>query len=72
MSKVVLEFTLPEENEAMQTAISAGDMRSAIADYDNQMRAIVRYGTRPELHTETVVAIREMLHDCLSDNSVKI
>jgi len=72
VSKLTLEFTLPEETEEMRTAVNAGNMRSAVYDFDMKLRNILRHGTMPELDVDTVERVRSMLHECLDDNEVSI
>jgi len=72
MSKLTLEFTLPEETEEMQTAVNAGRMRWAVYEFDMKLRNILRHGTMPELDADTVEKVRSMLHESLGDNEVSI
>lgn len=44
MSKVILEFTLPDEREEAMLAQSAGKMSCVISELDNFLRAINKYG----------------------------
>jgi len=68
MSKLTLEFTLPEETEEMRTAVNAGNMRSAVVEFDSFLRGVLKYDTHPYLDNETVEKVRTILHECLNNN----
>ena len=59
--KARLEFTLPEEDIEFRHAMTAGDMHSALREFDNELREFIKYGTRPDLDLDTVEVVRTLL-----------
>jgi hypothetical protein len=59
MSKVSLEFTLPEEQQEMELAVNAHRYREALLDFsETVLRSIVKYDSVP---TQLKVSIEEVL-----------
>ena len=60
-----LEFTLPEEELEFKQAMKAGDAFAAMREYDNELREIIKYETRADLHLETVEKLRTLFNGVL-------
>lgn len=74
MPKAILEFNLPEEREEYQDAISGAAFIGAIQEFDNELRAIIKYGDTEytEQQIEVYRKVREMLHAQLSSNDLSL
>jgi len=66
----ILEFDLPEEEPEFVTAQEAGRWKSAIEEYDNWLRNIVKHGDLPELEYSAYKACRDKLHEVLNEDSL--
>lgn len=72
MANGTLSFTLPEEQQEFEDACKAGDFRSVLGQFDNELRSHLRYNTRPDLHGDTVEKIRKILWDLVADYGIQI
>jgi len=72
MANATLSFTLPEERQEHDDACKAGDFRSVLDLFDNELRNHLRYNSRPDLHSATVEEIRKILHDIIADYGIQI
>lgn len=63
--KARLEFTLPEEDVEFKQAMKAGDVFAVLHEYDNELREIIKYETRADLHAETVEKLRTLFNEVL-------
>jgi len=71
MAKLTLEFNLPEERSEADLALSAGKLNSIIYDWEQQLRAIVKYGDSKltsEAQLEVVTELRRRWHDLLKEH----
>lgn len=46
--KIVMEFTMPEEEQAMVIAVNAQHLHSALVESDRILRAVTKHGDDPE------------------------
>lgn len=61
MSKVVLEFTLPEEQEEFDTAYKGHIYKQTIEELDNWLRAMSKYEDKEDVSIDEVRSkIREI------------
>ena len=68
MAKAVLEFNLEDQGDRdfYRDAIVSQVFRWVIQEYDNQLRAIVKYSEgEHEEYYEAIDRARELLYDCL-------
>jgi hypothetical protein len=72
MANGSLSFTLPEERQEFEDACKAGDFRSVLNLFDNELRNHLRYNSRPNLHSATVEEIRKILYDLIADYGITI
>ena len=63
MSKVTIEYTLPEEQEEFETANNASKYYSVIWDLDQYLRNFVKYPSDREdpILTDTMAKVRDEL-----------
>lgn len=69
--KVTIEFDDPDE---ASNAINAWKMLTAANEFDQKLRAILKYDTehnRPEGYYEAVETLREMHRHCWDEQDVK-
>ncbi len=73
MSKGILEFSLPEEQNEFKMATDAGRYASMLHEYDQYLRSLTKYA--PESQTEAVTdalqAAREKLWELANNESVE-
>jgi NH3-dependent NAD+ synthetase len=67
--KAILEYTLPEETAELQQALDGGRWEMAMFELDQHLRGIVKYGD-DEVAANHAQAIRDKLHEILSDNAL--
>lgn len=72
--KATLEFTLPKEDAEYRAAIQGQSLKSAISDYDNRMRSILKHGLSKYTDAELsgVEKCRAELHTFLSDHNINL
>lgn len=70
MSKAVLRFKLPEEQEEFTTALNGGKYRCLITDIDDYLRAKLKYGELTKTDEKILQEVRDRLHQAMEDNGV--
>ena len=71
--KAILEFNLPEDNSEFQTALRGAKYKAMLWDFDQKLRAIVKYGEdKPPEVRQAVAELREALHDALSERGISL
>lgn len=70
--KATLTFNLPEEQDEHQQALNAGKVLGAIQEFDNFLRAKLKYEELTEADQITYSYVREKLYNCFSDSGIKI
>ena len=72
MPKAILEFDLPEENEAYKNAVKGIDFYCAIFDIYNYLRSKYKYEDLPDAEHDTITEVYEKFFDILKDNEVDL
>ena len=74
MSKVTIEYNLPEEQDELDQANSAGKYYSVLWDLDQYLRNYVRYPAEgvPELLTDTMAQVRDELWKLMNEHNVDL
>lgn len=68
MSKAILEFNLPEENEEFELAKNGARLSYAIDDFDNWLRSELKYNDKlTEAEYNVYELVRSNLHEHLSN-----
>jgi hypothetical protein len=70
--KATFEYNLPEEEAEVRQLINCGNLWSALWEFDNRLRSIVKHGTDQNLDEETVEEVRSMFHSCLGDHDITL
>jgi hypothetical protein len=70
--KAVLEFDLPENNWEFQAAINGSKYKSAIWDYDQWLRAEMKYGELDKKIYEAYDTCRKKLRNILEEDNLFI
>jgi len=70
--KAKLEYNLPEDQSFFNAAYKATEMRSAISDFDNELRNWVKYGHNFKTADEALEKVRESLHVYLNSYGINI
>ncbi len=71
MSKLKLEFNLPEEKEDADVATHAVDLYFSLYDIDNFLRECIKYN-KVGFDVETADKIRDKLYEILEEHSVSL
>jgi hypothetical protein len=73
MPTAQLTFNLPEEREEFQDAVDAGKVKGALQEYDNKLRALVKYGgATPDEDVEWAQKARDLFHEVLEECGVEV
>lgn len=67
MSRASLTFTLPDERHEFKAAANAGDLVSAVRDFDQTLRQRSKHGTPAERRL-TAEQARELLRVALNEH----
>lgn len=70
MSRATLEFDLPEESHEFNWAVNGWKYSSLIFDYDQALRAAVKYETVSSDLLPGIEWARDKLWDLLRDNNI--
>jgi hypothetical protein len=71
--KAILEFNLPEEQDAHRHAINGGAYVAALAELDNLLRGDIKYNEGlPEDVAAKVREIRESLHSICAELDISV
>lgn len=70
--KAILEFNLPDDDDAFKLAANAINWYSAMNDLSNHLRTEIKYNgdSYTEAEYRILESIREKLFECLNDNNV--
>lgn len=75
MSKIILEFDIPDEHEEAKTATEAMAWKAAMTGVDEWLRSMLKHGDPNSIFKSAEDALdkaREILHDALSDKGLKL
>jgi hypothetical protein len=72
MSKAILEFNLPDDQYEFDLAVKAPDMRSALEDIREYLRANVKYQTQDQKRWEVYDEVYQQFYIILNDNNIKL
>lgn len=72
MANGSLSFTLPEERQEFEDACKAGDFRSVLGHFDDELRSHLRYNSHPDWDSTTVEEVRKILYDLIADYGIQI
>jgi hypothetical protein len=72
MSKAILEFNLPDDQKDFDLAVKAPDMRSALEDVREYLRANVKYQTQDQKRWEAYDEVYQQFYIILNDNNIKL
>ena len=71
--KAILEFDLPDDNEAFDLAVRAGKYSSVLWDLDQWLRSIIKYDDSLSEEQEVIYQkVRDKLHETLVANDVSL
>ena len=70
MMKTTIEFNLPEDQEEMRLAMNGAKYRQALSEFDEHLRARIKYGQISEEEGLILQDIRSKLYEIMSDNGV--
>lgn len=73
MSKVILEFDMPEEAAEANIAMKAGEYFVVLHDIDQKLRDITKYGNNPfngGKATEEQIELAEQLREYLREQNI--
>lgn len=66
MSKGILEFTLPEEQDEFNTAVHASEYRAIIEDILNKTRNDLKHGSLTKATQDYLDKMRDEIYESLS------
>jgi hypothetical protein len=72
MPKVTLKFNLPEEQNEFDNAMNAGNMKSVLWNFAQQLRSWRKYHNDFQDGSDALDKIREEFHSLLNDHNVNI
>lgn len=70
--KAVLEFNLPEENLEFEMCSNGSKAYCVLSEYDNWLRAKIKYEELSDLEYEIYEKCREELRGMLNENNISI
>lgn len=70
--KAILEFSMPEEEEEFNLTLNASKMNSAIYEFQNLLRGLVKYGHHYTSTEEAITKIREDFFRILNEHNVSV
>jgi molecular chaperone GrpE (heat shock protein) len=73
MSKMILEFDLPDEREEARLAANAGSLMCVLSELDNYLRAINKHGHedfKDPSSCEAAQLIRDKLYELVQEYNV--
>jgi len=70
--KAILEFNLPEDKSEFEDACKGSEYKLVLSEFDQELRAALRYDTFPEWETGTVDSIRERLWQLINDRNLNL
>jgi len=72
MPIATLTFNLPEENDEHREALQAGKVLGAIQEFDNFLRAKIKYEDLSENDYKIYESVREKLHNSFAEAGVTL
>ena len=75
MSKVILEFDIPEETAEANLALKGGEYFVVLHDIDQKLRDITKYNNNPfggGIATKEQIELAEKLREYLRENIVEL
>lgn len=72
MSKAILEFSLPEEENEHLLAVHGLDFALVVFDLDQLLRGWVKYGHQFESISEALEKARESIYDLMEDRGISL
>lgn len=66
MSKITLQFDIPEEDDAALVAVNSQRLKNAIVEYDNRLRSVIKHGCCVD-HQQA----RDMLWECIRNEGLE-
>jgi hypothetical protein len=70
--KAKLEYNLPEDQSLFDAACKATDLRSAVSDFDNELRDWIKHGHNFKTADEALDKARETLYVYLNSYGINI
>jgi hypothetical protein len=70
--KAKLEYNLPEDQSQFDAACKAIDLRSAVSDFDNELRDWIKHGHNFKTADEALVKARDILYIYLNSYGINI
>ena len=70
--KAILEFNLPEDTNEHKLAINAPSVASAIWNFDQHLRSVIKYGDKSELEENIYQEIRDKLYEMFDEYNLVI
>lgn len=70
--KATLEFNLPEDREHHITAVQSVDFKSAIQEYDNYLRGLLKHAELSDDAYKAYDDARTKLHEYLNDENINL
>jgi hypothetical protein len=70
--KAKLEFNLPEDQSLFDAACKATDLRSAVSDFDNELRNWIKHGHDFKNADDALEKVRESLYVYLNSYGINI
>lgn len=68
--KAILEFTLPDDDEALRHALAGADAHYVIADLDRWCRDVVKYSQRTAEGNAVVNEMRDLIRQLCAERDV--
>jgi hypothetical protein len=68
--KAILEFNLPEEQEAHYEAVNGSAFRYCLQELDGELRSWLKYGHSFTGAEDALKRVRDELHQLIHDNDV--
>jgi hypothetical protein len=72
MPKAILEFDLPEEEKEFRETIDVGNLKSALWDFSQDLRAWTKHGHTFKNADEALEQIRDKFWEHLTNHNVEI
>lgn len=70
--KAVLEFNLPEEQEAFELAVAAHKYRTVLTEFDQSLRDDIKYPKEPTKNLAGLIVARDRLWEFLKEEGISL
>jgi hypothetical protein len=70
--KAKLEYNLPEDQSQFDAACKAIDLRSAVSDFDHELRDWIKHGHNFKTADEALDKVRDIFFICLNSYGINI